>query len=798
MVPSAFADGLYPGSRVSVAFGKRKVFTGIILRIHDEAPSFSDVKPIVSVLDDYPIITQQQLETWKWMASYYLCGLGSIMQAALPAVLKMQSETRIIKLEQEPSGPDPTLKLSDAAFMLYEALDLRKELSLDDCIKIVDKKQVMPLLNELINLELADIVEEFEDRFKPEKEWFVRLEALSDEQLAQAFVDLKRAKKQSELFLYIIQKSRKSNWIPRKELLKEADSNLNLAKALEERGLIKMEQHTIDSLDVQEDEEATLKALNKAQQQALLEIKEGFDAEKPVLLNGVTGSGKTEIYLDLIKEELEAGQDVLYLLPEIGLTTQIIHRLSLVFPDSVLVYHSKYSANERARIWKHLLKEDRSAKLVVGVRSAIFLPLHNPGLIIVDEEHDRSFKQYNPAPRYQARDVSIWLSHAFKIPVLLGTATPSLESHFNASLGKYHEVMLSSRYGDVELPDIQIIDIKEAHTKKQMKAMFSKVLLEEMEEQISRGKQVILFQNRRGFSPFMECKKCAWTPQCNNCDISLTYHKAFDVLRCHYCGYQTKPPNTCEACLSPDLNLQGFGTEKIELELKELMPKWRLSRMDLDTTRGKHAHSKILRNFSSGEVDVLIGTQMVTKGLDFHGVGLVAVLNADNMLNFPDFRAFEHGFQTLVQVSGRSGRSKEKGKVMIQTFQVNHPVIQWARDLNYEAMALNLLKDRKQSHYPPFSRLIEITLKHRNPQTVNQAAVHLVKLLKAEIQQPVLGPAIPGAYRLRNLYQKSILIKLGKGPQLNKDKYQVYNQCRRLETVAEYRSVRVNIDVDPA
>jgi primosomal protein N' (replication factor Y) len=539
-----------------------------------------------------------------------------------------------------------------------------------------------------------------------------------------------------------------------------------------------------------------LKVLNKFQEKALTEIRESFTKKEVTLLHGITSSGKTEVYTKLIQEVLDKGKQVLFLLPEIALTTQIITRLQFYFGDQISVFHSKYTMNERVEVWNNVLENKTKAKIILGARSSIFLPFSNLGLIVVDEEHETSYKQFEPSPRYNARDAAIVLAKIHHAKVLLGSATPSLESYFNAQQNKYGFVELNRRFGNVLLPKIELIDVKEKHRKKEMKGHFSDRLLKCIQEALNEKEQVILFQNRRGFSPVVECKTCGVSPQCPNCDVSLTYHKFKHELRCHYCNYQRPMPNNCGACGSNALDNKGFGTEQIELELKELFPDYKIGRMDLDTTRGKHGYQKIIGAFEAREIDVLVGTQMLSKGLDFDNVSLVGILNADTMLNFPDFRAHERAYQMMVQVSGRAGRSKKQGNVAIQTYNPYHQILQQVSTTNFGEMYKEQLQERWQYKYPPYYRLIKITLKHKDYNRVDTGVNWLTKALQNSFGEYVLGPTAPAVSRIRNQYIKNIVIKIPPKQSLISTKKQLQKIKNTFEAVSDFRPIRFITDVD--
>jgi primosomal protein N' (replication factor Y) len=607
--------------------------------------------------------------------------------------------------------------------------------------------------------------------------------------------ELSRATKQREVIMTFFQLSASKKPIKVKDLEKVSGASSSIIKALEVKGVLEFYFIKTDRISYK-GETSALKKLNNYQKQALKEIKISFTTKDVILLHGITSSGKTEVYTKLIQETLDSGKQALFLLPEIALTTQIISRLQNYFGNQISVFHSKYSMNERVEVWNNVLENKPKAQIILGARSSIFLPFNNLGLVVVDEEHETSYKQFEPSPRYNARDAAIVLSHLHQGKILLGSATPSLETYFNASENKYGLVELNRRFGDVKLPKIELIDIKEKQRKREMTGHFSDTLLKQIQEELEENKQIILFQNRRGFSPIVECSTCGVSPQCPNCDVSLTFHKFKHELKCHYCNYLRAMPNSCGACGSNNLSTKGFGTEQIELELKKIFPDYSIGRMDLDTTRGKYGYQKIIGAFEAKEIDILVGTQMLSKGLDFENVSLVGILNADMMLNFPDFRAHERAFQLMVQVSGRAGRSKKQGKVMIQTYNPYHQILQQVSITDYTTMYKEQMQDRWQYHYPPYYRLIKITLKHKDYQKTETGVNWLVRALQNVFGENVLGPSSPAVSRIRNQYIKNVMIKIPPKQSIVKTKHEIIKVKNSFQSISDFRPIRFIIDVD--
>ena len=779
--------------RVAVSFGKSKIYTALVYKIHNNEPTLYEAKEIHQILDEFPIVNKLQLKHWKWIAEYYMCALGDVYRASLPSAFLLESETIIYKNE---SFTDESVLIDDE-FLIFEALQHQSQLTIHQIVDILDRKKVMPIVNSLLKKSAIYIKEEIYETYKPKLVKYVKLHSdyNADDSLNTLLEELSRAKKQREAILTYFQLSTSKTPIKAKELETKSNVSSAILNSLVDKNILEFYHLKTDRIHFKGDTNS-LKKLNEFQEKALIEIKDAFLQKDVTLLHGITSSGKTEVYTKLIQEVLDKGQQVLFLLPEIALTTQIITRLQAYFGKQISVFHSKYSMNERVEVWNNVLENKSKAQIILGARSSLFLPFSNLGLIVVDEEHETSYKQFEPNPRYNARDAAIVLAKMHLAKILLGSATPSLESYFNAQQNKYGFVELNRRFGNVQLPKIELIDIKEKHRKKEMKGHFSDKLLVLIQEALDEKEQIILFQNRRGFSPIVECKTCGVSPQCPNCDISLTYHKYKNELRCHYCNYQRAMPNNCSACGSNTLDTKGFGTEQIELELKELFPDYSIGRMDLDTTRGKFGYQKIIGAFEAKEIDILVGTQMLSKGLDFDNVSLVGILNADTMLNFPDFRAHERAYQLMVQVSGRAGRSKKQGNVAIQTYNPYHQILQQVSTTDYQAMFKEQLQERWQFKYPPYYRLIKITLKHRDYTKVDSGINWLFKALYNSFGEHVLGPTAPAVARIRNQYIKNVVIKIPPKQSLANTKNQIQKIKNTFEAVKEFRPIRFIIDVD--
>lgn len=795
-ITKAEAEFLQPGMRVAVPFGKSKIYTGLVHKIHNTAPTVYEAKEIHQILDEKPLVNPTQLKLWQWMSKYYMCTLGDIMRAALPSAFILESET-LISINTHAEVADEALE--DDEFLVYEALRHQSHLKVHEVAGIIDRKNALPTIKRLLDKQAIVLQEEIYEKYKPKLVRYVKLsEAFSDESSLQELLEsLTRAPKQHQVLLTLFSMSAKTKKpIKVKALTKASNASSAIVKSLIDKGILTDYYLQTDRIHFNGDRATSTKTLNTYQTAALKQINTAFKAQDVVLLHGVTSSGKTEVYSKLIESTLQSGKQVLYLLPEIALTTQLVNRLQDYFGKKVSVFHSRYSLNERVEVWNHVLDNSEKAQIVLGARSSIFLPFDNLGLIIVDEEHEQSFKQFDPAPRYHARDTAIVLSQLHRAKTLLGSATPSVESYFNAQQNKYGFVEILRRYNDVLMPEIELVDIKEKHKRKRMKGHFSDRMIDEMTDALEEGNQVILFQNRRGFSPIVECTTCGHSPQCPNCDVSLTYHQKINQLRCHYCGYHMAMLQTCLACGSTELDSKGFGTEQIEAEVQQLFPNAKVGRMDFDTTKGKFGYDKIISAFEQQDIDILVGTQMVTKGLDFRHVKLVGIMNADTMLNFPDFRAHERSFQLMQQVAGRAGRTAGRGKVLIQTYNPFHKILQQVSTNDYVGMYREQMDERYNYKYPPVYRLIKITLKHRDYNRVNQASAWLATSLRQVFGELVLGPEFPPVARVRNQYHKNILVKIPPKQSLSKTKEAILKIKNSFWSIKDFRSVKINLNVD--
>lgn len=784
------------GMRLAVPFGKSKIYTALVIEVHQNKPTLYEAKEIHQILDEQPIATEIQIAHWQWIASYYMCSIGDVYRGAMPSALLLESETVI---SQKTDLVVDTNQLSDDEFLVYEALQQQSSLKVQDIMSILNKKNIFPTIQKLIDKNILALQEEIQETYKPKLVRYVRLHAKyqSNEGLSQLLETLKSANKQKEIVLNYFQLSATENKpITVKKLVEAANSTSAIVKALIEKEIFEdyflQEDRVNFTGKIREDQ---LK-LSLAQQKAFEGIKDSFIQKEVCLLHGVTSSGKTEIYIKLIEEYLESGKQILYLLPEIALTTQLVGRLRIFFGNKVAVFHSKYSNNERVEVWNQVLVNSEKAQVVLGARSSLFLPFYNLGFIIIDEEHEQTFKQVDPAPRYHARDAAIVLAHSHKAKVLLGSATPSIETYFNAKSDKFGFVEISERFGNVMMPTIELVDLKDKYFRKKMTGHFSDILIAAINTALSLGEQVILFQNRRGYSPVIECLTCGHVPQCQQCDVSLTYHKHKNQLRCHYCGYTMAKPSHCHQCSSVDLTTKGFGTEQIEQELMSIFPNSKIGRMDQDTTRGKFGFEKIIDSFKNREMDILVGTQMLAKGLDFDNVSLVGIMNADTMLYHPDFRAFERSFQMMTQVAGRAGRSEKQGKVVIQTYNPNHNTIQHVTKNDYLGMYNEQLYDRQIYKYPPYFRIIKLTLKQRDFGKLKEGAMWLYQVMSQNLNMPVLGPEEPAISRIRNEYIRTIIIKIPQNTSIMNTKKTIQKMLNSFEAVAQYRAIKVTSNVD--
>jgi primosomal protein N' (replication factor Y) len=795
-IPEEWESKILPGMRVEVVLGKNKKYAGIVRNVQQEKPGEFESKPILNILDSEPVVNQDQLDLWAWIADYYMCTEGEVMAAALPSNFKLSSETMLVFNEEY--GDDFSL-LNDHEFMVAEALLLKKELKLQEVQQILDSAHVYPVVKKLIEAKVCWAWEALKEKYTEKKENYVFLaDIYKDEKQLEALLNGKfSAPKQLELLMAFLHLQKTENTeVKQSELIKKSGASAAQLKGLSDKGILVIKKLAVDRIqyaakDVQIDFE-----LSTAQEEAFLNIKSCLADKQVCLLHGVTSSGKTQIYIRLIEEQIKAGHQVLYLLPEIALTSQVIRRLQKHFGGYIGIYHSKFNPNERVEIWNKVKSGD--LRVVLGARSSIFLPFADLGLVIIDEEHDPSFKQQEPAPRYNARDTAIFYASRLGAKVLLGSATPSMETYANVRTGKYGLVELFERFGNVLLPEIEMVDTRLVERKGKEKLMISPQLQTEIEEAVKHKKQVILFQNRRGYSPYMICGTCGFIPHCEQCDVTLTFHKIYQKLQCHYCGNQYAPIITCPACGKVHWQEKNFGTEKIEEQLAELFPEFRIARMDIDTVRGKHAHDQLIQNFEQHRIDILVGTQMVVKGLDFDHVHLVGILDADGLLSFADFRVNERAFQLMEQVSGRAGRKDQRGKVLIQTTNPKHPVLGWVQLHDYKQLYQAEAEARQQFNYPPFSKMVQITFKHRLKYIAEAAANIMGGALHQAFPDQVSGPAEPVIGRIRNMYIMELLLRIPKtGKSFALAKTIIKQQMDLLQYDKTFRSVIIHPDVDP-
>ncbi len=793
-IPDYLEDKVVIGGRVEVQFGKQKLYAALVHSVHTSPPTEYIPKSILSVIDEAPIVTNSQLKFWEWMSMYYMCTQGDVMQAALPASFKLDSETYFVKND---TIEFDILSLPDEEYLIVEALQLQEEISWKDVSQILQKKSTARPIRSLLEKKIIYVKETLHEKYTPKREVFVQLDALYAEDsslLENIFGQLKKYPKQEDVLLAYLDMSRGKKPVRRADLIKRIGGGTSSLETLVKKKILILSEREVDRVSKNEVADLTDIALSSDQQAALEQISVLFNTLDTVLLHGITSSGKTLLYIDLIQEQLAQGKQVLYLLPEIALTTQLIQRLEKVL-GNITVYHSKFNNAERIEIWNTVLSGE--AKVIIGARSSVFLPFQHLGLVIVDEEHDTSYKQFDPAPRYQCRDAAIYLAKQFEAKVLLGSATPSIETYSNASSGKYGLVKLNNRYGDIQLPEIQFVSLTQANKKKEIVSGITFLLRNQIQEVLDQKRQVILFQNRRGYAPYIACGDCNWIPMCKHCDVSLTYHKYTHDLRCHYCGYIQSMVSVCGACGSHAMQQKGLGTERIEEDLKVIFPSAKIGRMDYDTVRTKKGHEKIIEAFEEGVFDILVGTQMVTKGLDFSNVSLVGVLNADALLYYPDFRAFERAYQLLTQVSGRAGRRAIRGKVVIQIGDVHHSIADALLLNDFDAFYQQQMEERNQFHYPPFTRLIKLTLKHKEIKTTIEAANRVASFLEAKYNGFVVGPSAPVIQKINNYYLREVLVKIPKSyKELSRVKEVIRQSIDGLYQFQTFKQLRVMVDVD--
>lgn len=779
-----------PGIRLVVPFGKKKKYAALAVETHTRIPAY-EAKSIAYIIDEHPLVTPKQFKHWQWIADYYMCPLGLVLRAAVPSMLLLESETELVHLQ----APVSSLRISDNARLLWDKLASIEKIPLAQVGDYVTAQNPYKVVQELLDHKLIATREEVYGRYAPKEE--VRLSLAQDfrneERLVVLLDSLQKFEAQRLTLLQMVQQKQP---VSRVAFYTLAGVSKSSVQTLLKKGVFVASTHQVDRLPLKTEPESPLSPLTQAQQFAFEQIQHHKQNPTTHLLYGVTASGKTEVYMHLIAETLQAGKQVLFLVPEIALTAQLIQRLHLHFGKKMAVYHSRYSQSERVEVWSALLENKSHVQLIVGARSAVLLPFSNLGLIVVDESHEYAYKQFEAAPRYHARDAAVVLGRMHKAPAVLGSATPSIESYHNATQGKYQLTTLTQRFKGFQLPIIELIDLKTAQKKKQMQGVFSAAMMDAIAETLDKGDQIILFQNRRGYASFVSCMACGHVPQCTNCDVSLTYHSHSQQLKCHYCDYATPVHSHCTACGTAQPRSIGLGTQQVEEEVAKLFPQAGVARMDTDTTRGKHGHQQLIDRFQNRELDILVGTQMLTKGLDFGGVSLVGVVQADSLLNFPNFRAHERAFQMLLQVAGRAGRSGQQGRVLVQSYDTNHPILVQLQNADYNAMLTSQLQQRSQFKYPPFQRLMRFEFKHKSFAVLQEAAQWFASALRANFTD-VLGPQSPPVGRIRNQYVLHVLLKLPADKSTAAPKAQIMRVTHRFEQIAAYRAVRLQIDVDP-
>lgn len=800
-VPSIYEDEIEVGSRVLVQFGKKNYYTGIVELVHNNQPSGYEVKEIMMVLDAKPIVRHPQLKLWNWLAEYYLCSVGEVYKAAVPSGLKVESETYI--LLNSDYEYDENVNLTERMALIIQLLDRNGRMKISEIERETGFKNLGTLVNKMLEIGLVLIDERIVDKYRARKETLVRLNCdRNDNEALHGFFDIvKRARQQEKMLIAYLDlsawmQSATPKEVLKSDLLERSGASPAVLKGLVDKGVLEIYKKEINRFTVDVSESAELPQLSNAQLEAYNSILDKWKENKVTLLRGVTGSGKTEIYSHLINDVLNLGQQVLYLVPEISLTTQLTSRLQKIFGKRLLIYHSKFSDNERVDVWKKLLSTHEPL-IVLGVRSSVFLPFAKLGLVIVDEEHESSYKQYDPAPRYNARDAAIVLASMHGAATLLGSATPAVETYYKAKNGRFGLVELLERFDGIRMPEVKVVDMRDQRKRKECRGLYSNPLLVASRKALGEGKQVIMFQNRRGYAPMVECKECAWVPKCKNCDVSLVFHRNIRELRCHYCGYSMTLPNLCPVCGQDSVETYGYGTERIADDLNEIFNEYRVARMDLDTTRNKDAYEDIIEDFSSHKTDILVGTQMVTKGLDFERVRVVGVLNADSILNYPDFRSNERAFNMIEQVAGRAGRKNEVGEVYVQTTDPNNQIIEKVKTHDYEGYYDEQIDERQRFAYPPFTKIVNIYLKHKDERMVNSLAVNYVLELRKIFGNRVLGPEKPIVGRVANYYIQSIMLKMEANASMRKVKDLLRTVYERVSIDKNMRSAILYYDVDP-
>lgn len=801
-VPDEMAQSVRPGCRVVVHFGKTRYYTAIVLSVHQRCPDTTyTIKPIHALLDPTPVLRRPQLKFWEWIASYYRCKLGDVYKAALPAGLKLESQTLVTVNENF----EAVVPLRASESRILDVIKPGEKPTVSELSKRSGLRNVLPAIAALVRCGAVEVSEEMKRGFAPKTETYLRLaEAYrAEDRLAELFTELKRAKKQEELLLFFLDLSHALNpsvakELSRKELLERSGIDSSILKGLQKKGVLESYEKEVSRLQGTACRLVPPKPLSDKQHTAYNDIRSCFESKEVCLFHGATSSGKTEIHIHLIDEVLKLGRQVLYLLPEIAITTQITDRLAGHFGDKLFVYHSRFSDNERVEVWNKLLHSNEP-RLILGVRSSLFLPFKDLGLIVVDEEHENTYKQQDPAPRYNARNGAIVLANMHGAKTLLASATPSIDSYYNALNGKYGLVELNVRHGDSKPPQIVAVDLKDLKRKKRMKkeALFSPLLIEKIGAALEKKEQVILFQNRRGFAPLVECKSCGHVPHCLNCDVSLTYHKQQERLVCHYCGYSTRLPETCPECDGTDIRMMGFGTEKVEEEIAALFPSVKTDRLDMDTARTRTAYERILEDFDKGKTQILIGTQMLSKGLDFGNVSVVGIINADSLMNIPDFRAHERAYQLMAQVSGRAGRRSVPGTVILQTSQPEHPLIDLVIRSAYKEMVTLQLSERSLFRYPPYYRLITLVLRSRNEAVLRELSSLYAERLRAVFGARVLGPVTPAVTRVQTLYVRNIILKIEINASIASTRELLDRVNSGMQENPSFRQLLVHADVDP-
>ncbi len=798
-IPQDLNDYIKVGMRVIVPFGRQKLMTGIVLKLHENPPTNYTAKYVDSILETEPVVTEKQIMFWEWMSTYYLCHQGEVLLASLPAGLRLSSESSFIL---NPAFDGDTTGFSEREMMVIEAISNREVLSADEVSKTLGVKKYQPILKRLLETGAVMIMEGVKERYTPKTEILVRLNATihGESELQEAFEKVSRAAKQEAVLLTFLgetQEMADAQRVMKKSILqKKANATSSQVKALVEKGILDLEEITVDRIEPFSGDTKAFPKLSDMQEKALHSINGFFEQNQVTLLHGVTASGKTEVYINLIKACLDRGEEVLFMVPEIALTAQMIGRMQRHFGDDVLVYHSKFNQQERVEIWNMVLhNKPGSGKLILGARSAVFLPFSHLGLIVVDEEHESSYKQMDPAPRYNGRDSAIVLAQIHKANTLLGSATPSFESMHNAESGKYGYVKMNERFGGMLMPSISTAKLG---AKNGAKGYFTLDLIQSIKDTLASDEQVILFQNRRGYSPVIVCQVCGWSPECTRCDVTTTFHKSKDRLVCHYCGNKYSVPVTCHSCGSHKLDVGGYGTERIEEEVAIHFPKAKIGRLDLDATRSKNAYQQIISDFQNGSIDILIGTQMVTKGLDFDRVRVVGILNADLLIRYPDFRSTERAFQLMTQVAGRAGRRDKRGKVIVQTYEPDQWIVQRVINGDYYPVFQHEMAERKNFHYPPYTRMISLMFRHKELELVDFTSAEYFKGLKTFVESHrILGPEYPSVARVKNRYHKQIILKLPLGPSLKRAKENLLAFNDQFFSKKQFRPVRLIIDVDP-